>query len=288
MPKKVVSKNEKRVRNIIVISDTHCGCQLALMPPEFMLDNGNIVKQSRLQKKMWSMWKHFWDEWVPAVTKGEPYYVIHNGDAIDGVHHNSVTQITHNITDQIGIALSVLRPVVDNPKCVGYFHIRGTEAHVGKSAMSEEGLARALGALPDEKGNHARWEMWLKIYGDHLIHFTHHVGTTQSASYESTAVWKEMVEAYTESGRWLQEPPDMVVRSHRHRQFEIKTATRKGYGMSIVTPAWQLKTPFVYRLGMGRSSQPQVGGYLIRVGDEDGLYTRFKVWDIERPKTEII
>ena len=56
--------------------------------------------------------------------------------------------------------------------------------------------------------------------------------------------------------------------------------------MSIVTPAWQLKTPFVYKLGMGRSSQPQVGGYLIRVGDEDGLYTRFKVWDIERPKTE--
>jgi len=39
---------------------------------------------------------------------------------------------------------------------------------------------------------------------------------------------------------------------------------------------------------MGRSSQPQVGGYLIRVGDEDGLYTRFKVWDIERPKTENI
>lgn len=273
------------VKNIIVISDTHCGCQLSIMPPKFQLDSGVFVTQSNMQKKIWVMWNHFWDEWVPKVTKGQPYYIVHNGDAIDGVHHNSVTQITHNIKDQIGMAIDVLKPRIDSNKCAGYFHIRGTEAHVGKSAQSEEGLAKALGAIPDQIGNHARWDMWLKIQ-EYLIHFTHHVGTTQSASYESTAVWKEMVEAYTESGRWLQEPPDMVVRSHRHRQFEIKTATKKGYGISLVTPAWQLKTPFVYKLGMGRSSQPQMGGYLIRVGDDDGLYTRFKVWDIERPKIE--
>lgn len=282
-----MSKKANSVKNIIVISDTHVGCQLAIMPPEFQLDSGVFVRQSKMQEKIWAMWNHFWNEWIPMVTKGEQYYVVHNGDAIDGVHHNSVTQITHNIKDQIGMAFEVLNPIIENKKCAGYYHIRGTEAHVGKSAQSEEGLAKALGAIPDAIGNHARWDMWMSIQ-KHLIHFTHHIGTTQSANYESTAVWKEMVEAYTESGRWLQEPPDMVVRSHRHRQFEIKTATKKGYGISIVTPAWQLKTPFVYKLGMGRSSQPQMGGYLIRVGDEDGLYTRFKVWDIERPKTEIV
>ena len=283
-----MAKSKKaQVKNIIVISDTHCGCQLALMPPRVQLDNGGFFIQSAIQAKMWEMWRHFWDEWVPQVTKGEPYYIVHNGDAIDGVHHNSVTQITHNITDQIQIARDILLPEISKKNCIGYYHIRGTEAHVGKSASSEEGLARSLGAIPDDKGNHARWEMWLSIHG-HLIHFTHHIGTTQSASYESTAVYKELVEAYTEAGRWLNEPPDMVVRSHRHRQFEIKIATKKGYGMSIVTPSWQLKTPFVYKLGMGRSSQPQMGGYLIRTGDEDGLYTRFKVWDIERPRTEIL
>lgn len=284
MPK---AKKRAVVKNIIVISDTHCGCQLALMPPTFQLDDGPIVSQSVVQKKIWKMWRHFWDVWVPQVTKGEPYYIVHNGDAVDGSHHGAVTQITHNIKDQVKMAMQILKPEIDNPKCAGYFHIRGTEAHVGKSAQAEEGLASALGAMPDEKGNCARWEMWMSIQG-HLIHFTHHIGTTQSASYESTAVYKELVEAYTEAGRFLQEPPDMVVRSHRHRQFEIKIATKKGYGMSIVTPAWQLKTPFVYKLGMGRSSQPQMGGYAIRVGDEDGLYTRFKVWDIERPKTEFV
>lgn len=284
-----MAKKDSSVKNIIVISDTHFGCQLALCPPIVNLDSGGTYHASNLQLKLWDMWQHFWNDWIPEVTKGEKYYIVHNGDINDGSHHNSVTQITQNIKDQANVAIQVMRPIVENKKCAGYYHIRGTEAHVGKSAQTEEGIASALGAIPDDIGNHARWEMYFNLYGGkkkYLIHFSHHIGGTQSASYESTAVYKELIEAYTEAGRWLEEPPDLVVRSHRHRQFEIKIATRKGYGMSIVTPAWQLKTPFVHRLAMGRSSQPQVGGYLIRIGDEDGLYTRFKVWDIERPKTE--
>src|SRR5437762_3193051 len=98
----------KKVNNIIVISDTHCGCQLGLMPPEIRLDEAGRFLQSPLQEKMWAMWLEFWNKWVPKVTKGEEYYIVHNGDAIDGVHHNSVTQITYNIKDQIKIAKQVL------------------------------------------------------------------------------------------------------------------------------------------------------------------------------------
>ena len=127
--------------------------------------------------------------------------------------------------------------------------------------------------------------MWLRLKTA-LVHFSHGIGTTSSSSYESTAVYKEMVEAFNEAGRWRDEPPDVVVRSHRHRQFETRIATKKGYGISLVTPGWQLKTPFVYRLASGRSSTPQIGGYLIRCGDEDEPYTRFKVWRLKRPREE--
>jgi len=278
-----------KVNNIIVISDTHFGCQLGLCPPEVKLDNGGTYKHSNLQKKVWNMWEEFWNDWVPTVTKGEEYILVHNGDVIDGVHHNSTTQISHNITDQLMMAKQALIPIISNPKCVKYYHIRGTEAHVGKSASYEEELARDLGAVPDTIGNHARWDMWLR-FGSHksLVHFTHHVGTTQSASYESTAVYKELVEAYNEAGRWGDAPPDCIVRSHRHRQFETRVATEKGYGISLVTPGWQLKTPFTFKLGLGRSSTPQIGGYLIREGDEDVLYTRFKLWKINRSKEEVV
>lgn len=275
------------IRNIVVVSDTHAGCRLGLCPPEVALDDGGYYRHSDLQSKVYHMWTQFWDSWVPKVTKGEPYVVVFNGDAIDGVHHGSVTQVSHNLIDQGNIAKKLLCDVAALPNCERWYHIRGTEAHVGKSGQSEEGLAAAIGAVPDENGNCARWEMWLRL-GEELIHFSHHVGTTSSSSYESTAVYKEMVEAFNESGRWGDQPPTVIVRSHRHRQFETRIATKSGYGIALVTPGWQLKTPFVHRLASGRASTPQIGGYLIRLGDEDGVYTRFKVWKVERSREEVL
>ena len=275
------------VINVIVISDLHCGCQLGLCPPgEIKLDNSGSYKSSRFQGVVWKKWIEFWDDWVPMVTKKEPYIIVLNGDALDGVHHGAKTQITQNLTIQARIAKSILLPQIK--KCAGYYHIRGTEAHVGKSAEDEEKLAEDLGAVPDEEtGNFARWEMWLRLGGS-LIHFSHHIGTTSSSAYESTAVYKEMVEAFNEAGRWHDEPPDCVVRSHRHRQFETRISTEKGYGISLVTPGWQLKTPFTYRLASGRASTPQIGGYVIRRGDEDEVYTRFKIWKLKRSKEVIV
>ena len=272
--------------NIIVISDTHIGCQFGLCPDEGLpLDNGGYYMPSKNQKIVWSYWRYFWDKWVPEVTKGEPYIVVHNGDAIDGVHHRSVTQITQNLEMQSEFAEYILKPVVKSS--AGYYHIRGTEAHVGKSAQEEERLARRLEAIPDENGNHARWRMWMR-FGDSLINFTHHIGTTSSAAYESTQVWKELAEAYNEAGRWGDEPPDMVVRSHRHRHFEIKVASEKGRAYSLVTPGWQLLTPFTFRLQSGRSGTPQFGGVLIRKGEKHKLYTDEIIWKLKRENEVVV
>jgi hypothetical protein len=283
----LIGQEKERIRNAIVISDLHCGCQLGLCPPEVKFDSGGGYTQTALQQKLWNWWMEFWEDWVPAVTKGEPYVIIVNGDAIDGVHHRSVTQISHNINDQIKIAYDTLKPRIDYHMCKGYLHVRGTEAHVGSSGQYEEMLAQRLGAIPDSVGNYARWEIWLQM-SKALVHVTHHIGSTSSAAYESTAPYKELVEAYNEAGRWNDKPPDCVVRSHRHRQMEIRIPTENGYGITCVTPAWQLKTPFTYKLGLGRTSTPQIGGYLVRCGAEEHIYTRFKVWRIERPESEII
>jgi hypothetical protein len=231
---------------------------------------------------IWEKWIEFWQTWVPKVTCNEPYVVVHNGDVIDGIHHNSTTQISHNIEDQIELAYQVLAPVVE--KCQGrYYHVRGTEAHVGKSALYEEQLAKRLGAIP-LKGQYARWELWKEV-GKGLVHFMHHIGTTGSNHYESTAVHKELIEAFTEAGRWGRRPPDVVCRSHRHRCIETRVPNGIGYATSFVTPGWQLRTPFAYRIAGGRQALPQIGGSLIRQGDEE-LYTRHCVWTMQRPCLE--
>jgi hypothetical protein len=218
---------------------------------------------------------------VPEVTHGEPFAVCCNGDCLDGVHHNSVTQWTHNLTYQRRAAVKILRPVV--AACEGrYYHIRGTEAHAGKSGQDEEAIAEQLGAVPNEHGQYARYELWIRI-GRGLAHITHHIGTAGSMHYESTALMRELTEAYVEAGRWNNEAPDWVVRSHRHRNTEVRVQTHKGFATCCVTAGWQLKTPFAYKIAGARQAQPQIGATLLRCGDAD-LFTRHRVWSLKRPE----
>jgi hypothetical protein len=280
-------KKAKPVQNVICISDTHIGCRLGLLQPENVTtDEGLEIKPTPLQRVVWSWWEEFWNEWVPLVTRGEPFDLVHNGDAIDGVHHSSTTQITHSTQDQIKLAVNILKPAVEKCWKSGgkYYHIRGTEAHVGKSAQDEEALAQQLGAVPNEIGQHARYELWKRVgYG--LVHFLHHIGTTSSSAHESSAVNAELAAEFTEAARWGEEPPSVVVRSHRHRNIEVRIPTKKGFATATVTPAWQLKTPFTWKIPGARLAPPQIGGILIRCGDR-AIYTDPFVKHIERAKVE--
>ena len=251
----------REYNNIVVISDTHCGCQLGLCPGRGVrLDDGGRYLPNRLQRVMWRWWEEFWQEFVPEATRREPYVVVHNGDMIDGRHHRSTTQVSQNLSDQVNIARAGAAPGAGGRPL---FVVRGTEAHVGPSGESEEQLAHDLGAQADEDGRYARWELWKKVSG-HLVHFLHHIGTTGSQAYEATAVHKELVEEFDESARWRQQPPACIVRSHRHRHIETRIPTSEGDAIAVVTPGWQLKTPFAYRIPGARLSVPQVGGLVVR------------------------
>lgn len=270
------------IRTVVVISDTHVGCRLGLCHPGgAALDDGGRYQPSRVQRKVWSYWDEFWADFVPRVTHGEPFVVVHNGDAVDGVHHNATTQWSQNVEDQEAHAYQILKPVVD--ACEGrYYHIRGTEAHVGKSAVAEERLAKKLGAIPNEDGQHARYELWLRV-GDHLLHFLHHIGTTSSSAHETSAINAELAAMYTDAGRWNKQAPRVIVRSHRHRNAEIRLPVTDGYATCFVTAAWQLKTPFTWKIAGARVTQPQIGGSVIRLGDEE-LYTRHYLRELTRSK----
>lgn len=275
-------------KNLVVLSDTHCGCRLGLCPPEpIPLDGGGAYTASEFQRQMWTLWLQFWQEWVPEVTRGEPYDVVHNGDAVDGRHHNSTTQISHNLEDQARIAERVMLPIVAQCHASGgtYYHIRGTEAHVGQSGENEERLARALGATPNAEGQYARFDLWKRVGDKCLVHLLHHIGTTSSAAHEASAVNAELTAEYVEAARWHREPPDFIVRSHRHRSIAVDMNSSKGYAAAIVTPAWQGKTPYVWKMPGARISEPQFGGILIRQGDEEFYYRR-KVWSLDRSAEE--
>lgn len=276
----------EKLMNLVVISDAHIGCQMGLMPPAGVrLDSGSVVLPNRGQQQVYRWWEEFWGEWVPEVCRGESFAVALNGDAVDGVHHRSTHQWSQNLADQTAAAEIILRPVVE--LCEGRFYLlRGTEAHDGESGQEMERLGRTLGAIPNEDGQYARYELWARV-GRGLAHLSHHIGTSGSMHYESTAIMRELTEAYVEAGRWDDEPPDWVVRSHRHRNAEVRVQTHKGFATACVTAGWQLKTPFTYRVAGARQALPQIGGTVLRCGDQD-LYTRHRVWRLSRPQEVVL
>lgn len=232
------------------------------------------------------MWEEFWGIWVPQVTRGEPYDLVHNGDSIDGVHHGSTTQISQNIQDQLTIAVSVLQPIVALCQASGgaYYHIRGTASHVGPSSIYDEQLAQSLGAAPNADGQYARYDLWKRV-GSALVHLMHHIGTTASSAHEASAVNAELTAEFVEAARWGQRAPDFIVRSHRHRSIAVDLDSVRGYAAAIVTPGWQGKTPYAWKIAGARLATPQFGGIIIRQGDEEFYYRR-KVWTIERSREE--
>lgn len=279
------------IKNVVVFSDIHAGCQMALCPiGGVTLQEAGKYSPSPAQKRMWKTWDFFWEKWIPEVTQKEPFAVVFNGDAIDGVHHNSVTQISHNLVDQRNIAKEILEPIVDrcakDKKGVPYFYmIGGTEVHDGKSQMEAETLGQILNAMPDQYGRYCRNELFLEV-GGVLCHFMHHIGSTSSAQHEASAINAELTREIYEAGRWGEDIPSIVVRSHRHRYMRVTGPAKERHGrhvesLAFTTPAWQLKTPFTYRIAGARLSPPQLGGAIIRAGDED-VYARHFTRILER------
>jgi len=262
---------------------------LGLCAPGVILDEGNPVQLNHGQEILWQWWLEFWNNWVTKATKGERFNVIVNGDIVDGTPYGSVAQISSNPADQERIVLAAFEPVLKLLKKVGgkLYVVRGTEAHGGKSCADEERAAYALQAMKDDNGHYAHWSIWMKVgYG--LVSCMHHIGTTSSSQHEASAVNAEIAAEYNEAAKAGLEPPDIIVRSHRHRWIEVRVPTTHKlphvqFATAVVTPAWQLKTPFAWRTPGGRVSPPQIGGILIRQGDWE-LHTRVWLRTIGRPK----
>jgi hypothetical protein len=97
-----------------------------------------------------------------------------------------------------------------------------------------------------------------------------------------------MGESFTEAGRWGREPPDVILRAHRHRYCEVKMPSQKPGSkrirntICVTSPGWQLKTPFLWRLPSGRMAEPHVGGLCVRMGDDE-LHVREWHEPFDRP-----
>lgn len=255
---------------IAVTSDQHCGSTVALCPPSIGLDDGGSYTPSKAQRWLWQNWLTFWErvEQVRDKEKAKLFQVF-NGDMTDGNHHGTTQILSGNSSVQAHVVNECMKIPLDLAPDKMWV-IRGTEAHVGKSAEGEEKIADGLRknknpiVKDSDTGRSSHWHAKMEIEGVRLD-FAHH-GRVGSRPWTKINVTANLAaEIFYEHAARDRPYPHLAIRSHHHRFIDTGSA----HPVRVVqTPAWQLHTAFIHRIAP--ESLADVGGLIIVI--KDGRY----------------
>jgi len=211
-----------KTKRVLVLSDSHCGHEVGLTPPNWNPDKAT--------SKMSEYREYLWWQFSEAVKKLKPIDIlVANGDLIDGRGERlgGVELIVHDRMDQSEMATDIIQFV--GAKKV--FITRGTDYHVGYEESWENLVAERLKA--DRIGDVIN----LDVNGL-MFNFRHHIGGSQTPIGRTTplareGVWNEL---------WAQRKgfprANVIVRSHVHYhayagipdQIMMTTPGLQGYG----------------------------------------------------------
>ena len=248
---------------LVVVADTHINSTVGLIRPLITLDDGGEYRASKGQKWLASCFSDFIDH----IPEGDMILIL-NGDIGEGdINRRSKQMISRNKSTITRMMFDTLEPLLNRADKI--FVVRGTAAHVGQSASIEEEFASDIGAerCPETKA-YSFWQLTLNIDG---VRFdvAHHANMGRLPWTAANA----LNALATRTALLYRNPPDVVIRSHNHRFAE----TGESYPTRVVyTPAWQLGTEYMSRLGGFEPAD--IGGiyFVVTDGQYQMIVKRYK------------
>ena len=206
-------------KNILVLSDLHCGSVVGLTPPEWW--TGEYYDEQVA----------LWQEYIRMLTDfkarfGNPDVCVVNGDALDG--KSSRWGATDVITTSIRTQIKMAAECLYRTDAKTFVLTRGTPYHVGAEEDWEDFLA-------DEVGAHVKDHAFVEINGVN-ISIKHKVAASSIPHGAHTPVARERLWDVLWSIDKAQHPmSDIIIRSHTHRF----TFCGDDSFLGITTPALQ-------------------------------------------------
>lgn len=259
---------------LALTSDQHAGSTVGLCPPDpIPLDDGGAYQPSKVQGWLWDAWVGFWRE-VERTREAESAELtwINNGDAVEGIHHGT-PQVPSNLSLTHAAIFHECASVPLALKPERILAIRGTEAHVGPSGQTEEGIwkgvrAEGYNVLPDPERNTATWWQFRGKIGGVYFDVTHHGRMGQRAHTRDGYLRHYAHDIWTDHLMDGHQPPDVAIRSHYHMFGDSGPPMRRGTRV-VALPCFQLATSYIYR--RHADSLPDIGGVIlvVRNGEVD-------------------
>jgi hypothetical protein len=174
---------------ITVLSDTHSGGSTALFPnKQWWFDTERNHTPSLKQVEMF---KHF-DKcalYARVNSRNRRHILIHNGDAIEGAHHNTIQIVTASESEQAKVHVDLMhffmkKARFDGRKGDKLYYVKGTETH---TLNKEKEIAEKLKAQQSEDGEYIFDHLELNVNG-RLLWFLHHGKKRGAGANEGNAL----------------------------------------------------------------------------------------------------
>src|SRR5512139_3962805 len=253
---------------IAVTSDQHAVSTMGLAPPHVTLDDGGAYRLSDTQRFLWRSWVGFWDE-VEGLQQqtGYPIMAVFNGDLAEIDAKNRTHQV---ITRNKATALGIVRSVIERPVQLADWalFIRGTTAHVGRSAWMEELAGDYDNTIRTDKGNSSWWH-WRGWVDNLLLDFQHAVRLGGKEETRGNALPGLALEIERDAYRERQPIPHLAIRAHGHHFHD----TGDNYPVRVIAnAAFQGITEYIYKKPY--AGKPHIGGLIIVTGDKWEIHKR--------------
>ena len=246
---------------VVVVSDTHCNSKRGLCPPgPIPLKDGAKYTPNILQEQLWDWWLDFWR----SLPECDEWWLVLNGDLVDGVHPRAHQIIRPSVSFQTELAVECLEQGMAQAKVPPkhIFGTRGTPYHTGEESDQDTLVMQRLPNVFNDPANDSEswWHLKFDLHG-HLFDVRHKPvtftlvagNTTAAAGRLSHRIW----EARALGGRAI---PDVAIRSHVHVKCD------SGYNpprpRAITTPCWKMGVDdYVSKIGI--EHEPSMGGLFL-------------------------
>lgn len=237
---------------ISILSDMHSGGSTALFPNKiWWFDTERNHTPSEKQKAMFAHFERC-AQYARANSRDKRHIIIHDGDSIEGTHHNTIQIVTPVLDEQAKIHMDLMRYFMKRSRFDGrkgdkLYYVQGTETHTREK---EREIAEAMKAQKSEEGNTVFDFLELEING-RLLWFLHHGKSKGRGPNDGNSLRNWLRDVYFDCQKAGTRPPDVLISGHTHTPvYNVYVISNKdGYHMmhGLVCPSWQAKTRYAWK-----------------------------------------
>lgn len=237
---------------VVLLSDMHSGNNHALFPSRhWQGKNGNNHTPTGEQAAIYRQFVKFGEQ-IAGLRKNRRVILVHDGDAIEGTHHNNIDVCTRDTKEQADIHVALM---VEFRKAIGWragdsmYYVAGTETHTNDV---EWDIAEDLNAVRDVDNRPVFDHLQLTVNGVPMW-FVHHGPTANDVLNEGKTLQNWLKSIYWSALREGKQAPQVFTSGHVHQPayatFTVNVNGRYDYRTmhGIILPSWQAKTRYAYK-----------------------------------------